>query len=341
MKVFRSARWLVLAFLISLIPATSHAGVFISVGFAPPALVAYDQPPCPEPGWMWQPGYWAYGDQGYYWIPGTWVPAPYAGALWTPGYWGFSTGVYVWHPGYWGPHVGYYGGVNYGFGYMGIGFVGGAWHGGVFSYNTAVVHVNTMVVRNVYVDRTIVERNTIVNDRHVAYSGGPGGIRHDPAPQERIAERDQHMAPTAFQQQHAQAAMHDGNAYFNSNHGRPANVAGARPMTFNGGEARGNWNAQPGGRPNQPEVRTMPAQQRPQPQMQMQQQRQQQQWQQQRPQQQQQQQVQQRQMQQQRQQPETQQRQQSQTRPESHPQQERPQQEQQRGGGGNGHEHMR
>ncbi len=33
--------------------------------------------------------------------------------------------AYVFHPGYWGQHVGYYGGVNYGFGYMGIGFVGG------------------------------------------------------------------------------------------------------------------------------------------------------------------------------------------------------------------------
>ena len=31
--------------------------------------------------------------------------------------------------GYWGPHVGYYGGVNYGFGYMGVGFAGGAWRG--------------------------------------------------------------------------------------------------------------------------------------------------------------------------------------------------------------------
>ena len=81
---------------------------------------------------MWTPGYWAYGDDGYYWVPGTWVPAPYVGALWTPGYWGWGGGLYVWHPGYWGPHVGYYGGVNYGFGYMGIGFVGGMWAGSAF-----------------------------------------------------------------------------------------------------------------------------------------------------------------------------------------------------------------
>jgi hypothetical protein len=234
MRLFRSsARWLLLAFVVCLIPATSHAGVFISVGFAPPPLVVYDQPPCPQAGWMWQPGYWGYGPEGYYWVPGTWVPSPYVGALWTPGYWGFGGGAYMWHPGYWGPHVGYYGGVNYGFGYMGIGFVGGIWHGNVFAYNTAVVHVNTLVIRNVYVDRTIVQRNTIVNDRHVAYSGGPGGIQHQPTPQERMAEHDQHMAPTAFQQQHAQAAAQDRNAYFNNNHGHPTTVAAARPMTAN------------------------------------------------------------------------------------------------------------
>ena len=142
MKVVRFSRlMMLLALLVCLIPASSYAGVFISVGFAPPVLPVYVQPPCPEPGWMWTPGYWAYGPDGYYWVPGTWVPAPYVGALWTPGYWGWGTGLYVWHPGYWGPHVGYYGGVNYGFGYMGIGFVGGMWVGGVFRYNTAVMHV--------------------------------------------------------------------------------------------------------------------------------------------------------------------------------------------------------
>ena len=234
MRYFRSARWLLLAFLVSLIPATSHAGVFISVGFAPPPLVVYEQPPCPEAGWMWQPGYWAYGDDGYYWVPGTWVPAPYEGALWTPGYWGFGGGMYVWHPGYWGPHVGYYGGVNYGFGYMGIGFVGGEWRGREFAYNRAVVNVNTAVIRNVYVDRTIVERNTIVNERHVAYEGGPGGIRHDPTPQERMAEHEHHMAATSYQVQHRDAAMQNRNAYFNNNHGHPTMAAAQRPMTAPG-----------------------------------------------------------------------------------------------------------
>ena len=66
---------------------------------------------------MWTPGYWAWGNDGYYWVPGTWVPAPAVGLLWTPGYWGWSGGYYRWNVCYWGPHVGFYGGVNYGFGY--------------------------------------------------------------------------------------------------------------------------------------------------------------------------------------------------------------------------------
>ena len=113
---------------------------------------------------MWTPGYWAYGDDGYYWVPGAWVPAPYVGALWTPGYWGWGDGLYPWHPGYWGPHVGYYGGVNYGFGYGGIGFAGGLWRGGFFAYNTAVMHVGVGGGwgNRTYVDNNIVQRTTIV-----------------------------------------------------------------------------------------------------------------------------------------------------------------------------------
>jgi hypothetical protein len=181
---------------------------------------------------MWTPGYWAYGDDGYYWVPGAWVPSPYVGALWTPGYWGWGGGLYAWHAGYWGPHVGYYGGVNYGFGYGGIGFAGGMWRGGFFAYNTAVMHVGVGGGwgNRVYVDRTIVERNTIVNNNHVSFNGGPGGINHPPAPEERVAERDQHTAPTSFQTQHENTFRSDHNAYAKVNGGHPQNAALSRPL---------------------------------------------------------------------------------------------------------------
>jgi hypothetical protein len=252
MKLFRSARWLLLALLLPLIPASqARAGVFISVGFAPPILPVYVQPACPEPGYMWTPGYWAYGPDGYYWVPGAWVPAPYEGALWTPPYWGWSGGLYVFHPGYWGPHVGYYGGVNYGFGFFGVGFVGGAWHGREFAYNTAVVHVNNVYIHNTYIDRTVIENHTVVRDSRVAYSGGPGGINHPPTTQERTYMHEQHMGATAMQQAHVQAARADRGSYFNSNHGQPQRAAMERPMGFNG---RGNGGARQNYRlaPNQP-----------------------------------------------------------------------------------------
>jgi hypothetical protein len=182
---------------------------------------------------MWTPGFWAYGSDGYYWVPGSWVPSPYAGALWTPGYWGWSSGLYVWHGGYWGPHVGYYGGVNYGFGYMGVGFAGGEWRGGVFAYNTAVMHVGVGGGwgNRVYVNQTIVHNTTIINNNHVAFNGGPGGISHAPTPEEHTAMNEQHMAPTSVQTQHMSAAMSDHNSYFKNNGGHPQNAAVARPLT--------------------------------------------------------------------------------------------------------------
>ena len=241
MRLAHAKRWLLLALLLLVIPASSFAGVFISVGFAPPVLPVYVQPVCPQPGLMWTPGYWDYGPDGYFWVPGAWVPAPYAGALWTPPYWGWSGGLYVLHAGYWGPHVGYYGGVNYGFGYMGIGFVGGVWHGGVFSYNSAVMHVGMGGgwAHNTYVDRNIVERNTIVNNNHVAFSGGPGGINHPPTAEERAAEHDRHVGATAAQSQHMAAARADHNAYAKANGGHPQNVAVSRPMTMQNHAAMG------------------------------------------------------------------------------------------------------
>src|SRR5215472_3847994 len=125
------------------IPAQSRAqiAVGVSVRIGPPALPVYVQPVCPGPGYIWTPGYWAYGPDGYYWVPGTWVQPPVVGVLWTPGYWGWSNGYYLWHEGYWGPHVGFYGGINYGFGYTGVGFRGGYWNNGAFFYNRSVNRV--------------------------------------------------------------------------------------------------------------------------------------------------------------------------------------------------------
>ncbi len=217
--------------LLTLPAAEAHAGIFVSVAIAPPALPVYVQPPLPAPGYIWTPGYWAYGDAGYYWVPGVWVHPPRVGLLWTPGYWGFAGGFYGWHAGYWGPHVGFYGGVNYGFGYGGIGFCGGMWRGGAFAYNGAVANFGGVHVTNVYVDRTVVVHNTIYNANHVAFNG-PGGIDRQPSAEEARFASEQHVAPTANQMQHQNMAARDRSQLASVNHGRPATTAIANNAAY-------------------------------------------------------------------------------------------------------------
>jgi hypothetical protein len=212
----------------------ANAAVFvgISIGIAPPALPVYVQPPLPAAGYIWTPGYWAYGDAGYYWVPGVWVAPPQPGLLWTPGYWGYAGGVYGWHGGYWGPHVGFYGGVNYGFGYGGVGFVGGEWRGGAFFYNGAVANFGGVHVTNVFVNRTIVQQNTIVNANHVAFNGGPGGINRGPTPQEAQWGNEHHFQPTANQTQHQNFAAQDRSQYAAFNGGHPGTTASSNVNSY-------------------------------------------------------------------------------------------------------------
>jgi hypothetical protein len=86
-------------------------GFDIRIGYAPPPLPEYDQPPA-GPDYIWVPGYWAWSDwiDDYYWVPGYWELPPRPGLFWTPAWWGWDDGAYVFHDGYWGPAIGYYGG---------------------------------------------------------------------------------------------------------------------------------------------------------------------------------------------------------------------------------------
>src|SRR5271155_5618776 len=182
--------------------AASFAQIGISIRIGPPALPVYEQPLCPGDGYLWTPGYWGYSDDDYYWVPGTWVVAPEVGFLWTPGWWGWGGGGFLFHEGYWGPHIGFYGGINYGFGYFGNGFEGGRWQGREFFYNRAVMHVNETVIHNVY--NTTIVNNTTIN--RVSYNGGNGGIEARPTAQEEAAASERHLPPAAAQTQHVQAA---------------------------------------------------------------------------------------------------------------------------------------
>jgi hypothetical protein len=214
------------------VPTVSHAGVAIgvSITLAPPALPVYVQPPLPAPGYIWSPGYWAWGDDGYYWVPGTWVLPPQPGLLWTPGYWGWSDGIYIWHAGYWGPHVGFYGGINYGCGYTGVGFQGGYWHGGAFFYNRAVMNVGSVHVTNVY-NRTVINNVTV---NRVSFNGGSGGIQARPTAHELAYDHERHFQPTKLQMTHEHAAFSNRELRASFNHGAPPVAATARPAVFSG-----------------------------------------------------------------------------------------------------------
>ena len=190
---------------------------------APPALPVYEQPPCPTEGFLWTPGYWAHGPDGYYWTPGVWVAPPHPGLLWTPGYWGFAGGAYGWHAGYWGPHVGFYGGINYGFGYGGVGFWGGRWEGGAFRYNTAAWHVGAGF-HGVYEDRTFINHVSRATTTTALTARAASAQSRTP----RNALRCTNSITDIRQEQmaHQRAARVDRSNYASVNHGTPSHPKG-------------------------------------------------------------------------------------------------------------------
>jgi hypothetical protein len=194
----------------------------------PPALPVYDQPPPPADGYIWTPGYWAWSPAGYYWVPGAWVEPPYANALWTPGYWGFYGGRYGFYPGHWGLHIGFYGGINYGFGYVGLGYEGGYWHSGHFFYNRVYNHVDTRVVHNVY---SYNARNRGRGVPHTSFNGGSHGVQVRPRSSEMAASREPRASRMSTQVQHAQSYSTNRGQFATQNHGRPATPAISRPLS--------------------------------------------------------------------------------------------------------------
>jgi hypothetical protein len=225
--------WLFAAMLL-VTSSASFAQLRVSVSFGPPALPVYEQPLCPGEGYIWTPGYWAWADDDddYYWVPGTWVLAPELGFLWTPPYWAWADNAFVFYDGYWGPQVGFYGGINYGFGYFGDGFEGGRWENGRFFYNRAVTNVNVTNIHNVY-------NATVVNNRvnRVSYNGGNGGVEARPTPQQEAAAHQRHLPPVTVQREHLQAARGDSRLRASANHGRPPVAATAKPAALHGPEA--------------------------------------------------------------------------------------------------------
>jgi hypothetical protein len=204
----------------------------------PPPLPVYEQPPCPVSGYIWTPGVWQWGPAGYFWVPGTWVAPPAAGLLWTPGFWALAGAVYVFHAGYWGPHVGYYGGINYGFGYGGVGYAGGRWANNTFEYNRAVTNVNVNVIHNTYNQTTInnVTINNVTINNSVtrpSYAGAPG-TRMQPNSAELAAAREAHVPPTSDQVRHQAIARENPELAAARNEGHPPIAATDHAGAYSG-----------------------------------------------------------------------------------------------------------
>jgi len=187
---------------------------------APPPLPSYDQPPIPGPGYLWTPGYWRWSEdeEDYYWVSGVWVEPPRPGLLWTPGYWGWAGGSYLFHPGYWGARVGFYGGINYGYGYNGDGYYGGRWRNGTFFYNRSVTNITNVRVNNVYEEKVIAPKTTT----NVSFNGGREGIQARPTTEQRTFAKEQHFAATTQQRGHVETSGKDKALFSKTNHGNPA-----------------------------------------------------------------------------------------------------------------------
>lgn len=199
---------------LAILPAPAAAQVSLSIdlriGYAPPPLPVYDQPPLPGPGYIWVPGTWAWSDwlDDYYWVPGYWTRPPRIGLLWTPAWWGWDNGAFLFHEGYWGPQVGWYGGIDYGHGYGGHGWDGGYWDHGRIWYNRSVTRI-TVINNTVNVYNRPPPPPPARGPVRVSYSGGAGGVIDRPRPGELPPPAAQRVAATPEQQQHWQRAVQD------------------------------------------------------------------------------------------------------------------------------------
>jgi hypothetical protein len=124
--------------------------------------------------------------------------------------------------------VGYYGGINYGYGYGGVGYEGGRWEGNRFLYNTSVNNVNAAVIHSTYSAPV-----TSGSENHVSSNGGNGGVEARPTPQQEAYAKEQHVGPVAAQTQQMQAARNNPALFASANQGKPPIASELPSHNFN------------------------------------------------------------------------------------------------------------
>ena len=200
------------------------------VSAKPPPIPSYAQPAMPEDGYFWMPGFWAWRKDvlDYYWVPGTWVKPPRIGLLWTPPYWSRSDEGYLFHGGYWADAVGFYGGIDYGYGYSGDGYRGGRWDNGIFFYNSAANNFGSLNIAHSYNHAIASEDNSV----RLSFNGGHSGTKARPTPDQEDLARAAHVAPTDAQLRHFEMAARDRSLYSKLNGDQPGIAATTRAGVF-------------------------------------------------------------------------------------------------------------
>jgi hypothetical protein len=112
------------------LPAMAQTDFQLYIGSAPPAPM-YERAPAVRRGYVWSPGYWAWGGHRHHWVPGSYV-VERPGYVYAPPSWRERGGRWYLQEGYWNPQVAmrggerYYGGDRY---YGGERYYGGPTHG--------------------------------------------------------------------------------------------------------------------------------------------------------------------------------------------------------------------
>ena len=114
-----------------------------------------------------------------------------------------------------GAHIGFYGGINYGFGYAGA-LAGGRWENGQFFYNRAVNNLGAAPVTRVYNQRIAINNTTI--DR-VSYNSGQGELQVKPTPEQEQVAAERRIAATPAQVTQVRTASINPEQFHSTNRG--------------------------------------------------------------------------------------------------------------------------
>ena len=164
------------------LPDYAMAQISVSITLAPPALPVYEQPVLVEEGGIWAPGYWAYNQDGYFWVPGHLGAATRSRAALDTRVLGMGQRRLRLERRLLGRNGWILRRHRLRFRLFRTRLSGGHWQGQQFYYNTAVSHVNVTNIHNTYTQRIV--NNITVN--RVSFNGGTGGSGRDRLPRNRL-----------------------------------------------------------------------------------------------------------------------------------------------------------